>query len=120
MEFVRLAPGALLPSAAAFREFVMSRASAARHAAPDHDRASVYPEDLQPALQHALALLADIDFRFEQERQKLAHWTGPESVKEHLADEIDREHQRAREPYVRMLSELHRRIMATMGYSSLH
>jgi hypothetical protein len=98
----------------------MSRASTARHAAPDHHQASVYPDDLQPALQNALALLADIDFLFEQERQKLAHWTGPESVKESLYDEIDREHQRAREPYVLMLSELHRRIMATMGYSSLH
>ncbi|HSP24227.1 MAG TPA: hypothetical protein VLQ65_03550 [Saliniramus sp.] len=98
----------------------MSRASAARHAAPADHQASVYPDDLQPALQHALALLADIDFRFEQERQKLAHWTAPESVKERLVDEIDREHQRAREPYVLMLAELHRRIMATMGYSSLH
>jgi|GEM_PF-2089408 hypothetical protein len=98
----------------------MSRASTARHAAPDHHEAPFYSDDLQPALQNALALLADIDFRFEQERQKLAHWTGPESVKENLADEIDREHQRAREPYVLMLAELHRRIMATMGYSSLH
>jgi hypothetical protein len=98
----------------------MSRASAARHEAPDHHRTSVYPEDLQPALQNALALLADIDFRFQQERHKLAHWRGPESVKESLAEEMGREHQRAREPYVQMLAEIHRRIMATMGYPSLH
>jgi len=120
VEFVRPVPGALLLCSNLFRELVMSRASAVRHAAPVENRASVYPDDLQPALQNTLTLLADIDFRFEQERQKLAHWTGPESVKDSLVDEIDREHRRAREPYVQMLAELHRRIMATMGYSSLH
>ncbi len=98
----------------------MSRASAARDTAPVDCDAAVYPDDLQPALQNTLALLADIDFHFEQERLKLAHVAAPDSVKERLSDEIDREHQRAREPYVLMLAELHRRIMATMGYSSLH
>lgn len=98
----------------------MSQASAAKYAAPVDYDAPVYSDDLQPALQNTLRLLADIDFRFQQERQKLAYWTGPESIKESLSEEIDREHQRAREPYVLMLAELHRRIMATIGYSSLH
>ena len=98
----------------------MHRASTARKTAHCDPRAAIYPADLQPALQDTLAILADIDFRFAQQREQLAFWHGPESDKESLADELDREHRRAREPYVQMLAELQRQMMTLMGYPAPH
>ena len=80
----------------------------------------IYPADLQPALQEALAILADIDFQFAQQREQLLRWNGPESAKENLAEDIDREHRCVREPYMRLLAELQRRMMSLTEYASPH
>ena len=98
----------------------MNSASTARQAIPAYSHGNVYPHELQPAMQEALAILADIDFRFAAQREQLSCWAGPDSEKKSLAQAIDREHQRAREPYLQMLSELQRQMMTLMGYAKTH
>jgi hypothetical protein len=98
----------------------MSRASAVLKNEPTEHHAPVYRDDLQPAMQEALAILADIDFRFTQQREQIALWNAPETVKEGLIEHLEREHAHAREPYVQLLGDLHQRMMASLGYASLH
>jgi hypothetical protein len=76
---------------------------------------AMYPDDVEPALQDALAVLADIDAHYDGERERLEAWLGPESVKRRLASELAEAHRQEREPHVRLLAELHRRWMEATG-----
>ena len=85
------------------------------------EAAPVYPEDLEPALQDTLALLANIDAHYDAERERLDHWPGPDSVKARLSAQLAEAHRQEREPYVKRLAELHQRIMSeTLYRHTLH
>jgi len=71
-----------------------------------------YPEDLLPELQRVLAALADLDFRYETERDHLEEWSGPEEVKQRLLAELDQKHRATREPYAMQVAELERQLAA--------
>ncbi len=81
----------------------------------------MYPDDIEPAVQDTLGVLANIDAHYERERERLEYWTGPSTVKERLAAELEEAHRTEREPHVRRLAELHQRWMsATMFRVALH
>jgi butyrate kinase len=83
--------------------------------------APVYPDDIEPAVQDTLAVLANIDLHYQAERERLEHWLGPRTVKERLAAELENAHRQEREPHVKLLGELHQRWMsATMFRGTLH
>jgi hypothetical protein len=44
-----------------------------RHRAPEPDRADCNPDDLLPDLQHNLAALADVEFRYGSALERLEH-----------------------------------------------
>ncbi|HZB38080.1 MAG TPA: hypothetical protein VE443_08790 [Beijerinckiaceae bacterium] len=93
----------------------------ATKANPALDAAPVYPDDMEPALQDALALLANIDAHYDAERERLELWSGPESVKERLATQLADAHRQEREPHVQRLAELHRRWTTEILYrQTLH
>lgn len=82
---------------------------------------SICPEDIEPALQDTLAILANIDLHYEGERERLEHWLGPSTVKERLATELEAAHRAEREPHIKLLADLHQRWMsATMFFGTLH
>ncbi len=83
------------------------------------EAAPVYPEDLEPALQDALALLANIDAHYDAERERLDHWLGPDSVKARLSAQLAEAHRQEREPYVQRLAELHQRMMSLTMFRNL-
>ena len=56
-----------------------------------------YPDDLISQLQRTLALLADIETRYEIERDYLEGWSGPSEVKDQLLAELERCHRANRE-----------------------
>ncbi len=97
----------------------MSKASLSR-VSDQTDSPAAYPADIQPAMQDALATLADIDFKYARQREQLAEWRADEGAKDRILRQIDAYHRTAREPYVRLLAELHQRVMALTGYSRLH
>ena len=96
---------------------------------PEHSRSSPtpdnlrevrsYPADLTQSIQAELAALADITAQYEQKRQQLETWTGPQKLKERLAEQVEDCHKRDREPHVLRLGELHERIMALTMFRHL-
>ena len=71
-----------------------------------------YPEDLLPELQRVLAALADLDVRYETEREHLEDWSGPEEVKQRLLADLEQKHRVMREPYAMQVAELERQLAA--------
>lgn len=87
----------------------------------DTASARIYPDDIQPAVQDTLSVLANIDAHYELERERLEQWTGPSTVKERLTAELEDAHRGEREPHVKLLAELHRRWMSqTMFRGTVH
>src|SRR5215211_5631991 len=64
---------------------------------PSDARVPIYSDDLLPDLQRTLAVLADIETRYETERDHLESWSGPAEVKDHLLAELEQCHRANRE-----------------------
>ena len=56
----------------------------------------------------ALAILNDLDPRYETDRSNLQSWSGPQATKEHLLANLERCHRANRERFEACLEELHR------------
>jgi hypothetical protein len=65
-----------------------------------------YPDDLLPQLQQTLATLADLQLRYEIEREYLEGWSGPSEVKDYLLAELEQCHRANRERFVSCLEGL--------------
>jgi hypothetical protein len=91
-------------------------------AAPDYlaplTQAVTYPDDLLPELQTMLAALADLEVRYEKDREQLTAWEGPIAAKGRFAAQLEDRHKREREPYVQRLSDLQHRTMRIMALQS--
>ena len=66
------------------------------------------PDDLLPQLQQTLATLANLQLRYEIERDYLEDWSGPAEVKDRLVAELDQCHRANRERLVSCLDGLRR------------
>ncbi len=78
-----------------------------------------YSNDLLAELQSTLATLADIEVRYEADRERLEAWAGPEAIKEKFAAHLEERHQRDREPYVQRLADLHYQTMTIMALQDI-
>ena len=74
----------------------------------DRAEAPFYPDDLLPQLQQTLATLADLELRYEIERDYLEDWSGPAEVKDRLMAELNHCHSANRERLMSCLAELQR------------
>ena len=74
---------------------------------PSDARVPIYSDDLLPDLQRTLAVLADIETRYETERDYLESWSGPAEVKDHLLAELEQCHRANRERLALHLERLH-------------
>ena len=72
----------------------------------DASRIPIYSDDLLPDLQRTLAVLADIETRYEIERDCLESWSGPAEVKDHLLAELEQCHWANRERLALCLERL--------------
>jgi hypothetical protein len=66
-------------------------------AQPYEAKVSLYPDDLLPQLQRTLAILADLEARYEIERDYLESWSGPKEVKDYLVADLEQCHRANRE-----------------------
>src|SRR5215217_7622696 len=71
---------------------------------------SFYPDDPLPQLQQTLATLANLQLRYEIERDYLEDWSGPAEVKDRLVAELDQCHRANRERFVSCLEGLRREV----------
>jgi hypothetical protein len=85
-----------------------SARSAQQTAAP-----RMYSPDLQPLLQSLLGTLADIDFEYECERDKISSRTMDINLKIRMLEKLKQHHCGRREPYLQQLAILHERIHQT-------
>jgi hypothetical protein len=70
----------------------------------------MYSPSLQPLLQSLLATLANIDFEYERERERLSDRTMDMALKARVLEKLKRQHHERREPYVQQLCVLQDRI----------
>src|SRR3954469_17218584 len=72
------------------------------------DRVGVefYPDDLLPKMQQLLAILADLDQRYETDRYHLENWSGPQAIKAHLLADLEQSHRANRQRFETCLEEL--------------
>ena len=75
---------------------------------------------LSPEIQSALAVLSDIEARYESDRESLESWSGPEAIRKRLLDLLDARHKREREPLVQRLAELHQHTTFAQIFRNLH
>jgi hypothetical protein len=71
----------------------------------------VYSPELQPLLQSLLSTLADLDFAYEQERERLiADETSNLVVRKRALERLNERHHEQCEPYIRHLEAIQERI----------
>ena len=78
-----------------------------------------YPENLLPQLQATLAAVADLEARYDIEREQLTGRSESEAVRTQVAADLEARFQAEREPFVQRLAELHHRMMAAMAYQDI-
>ncbi|MBJ6125806.1 hypothetical protein [Microvirga splendida] len=76
---------------------------------PHHPR--IYSPAFQPLLQSLLATLADLDFDYEKEREKLSNASPDTSIRIRALEKLKTRHRERREPYIQQLAILQKRMM---------
>ena len=69
--------------------------------------APVYAGRLEPAIQDTLSALANVEARYQNEREQGAGRLGREGVEARWQQELEERHRKEREPLVLHLAELH-------------
>jgi hypothetical protein len=71
-----------------------------------------YADDLLPKMQHVLAILADLDARYQTDRYRLENWTGPRAIKDRLLADLEQSYRANRQRFEGCLEELRLQIRA--------
>src|SRR3954466_497161 len=58
----------------------------------DQVRVEPYPDDFVPKMQQLLAILGDLDQRYEADRYHLENWSGPQAIKAQLLADLEQSH----------------------------
>jgi hypothetical protein len=90
--------------------------------APVHEPAALSPTDpgtLSTEIQRVLTALADVEACYENDRECLKGWSGPEAIRMRFIEQLDARHARAREPLVQRLADLHQQITTAAMLQSL-
>jgi hypothetical protein len=77
-----------------------------------------YPDDLLPKIQQILAIMADLELRYETDRYHLENWSGPKAIKAHVLADLEQSYKANRERYAVCLEEL--RLRARVQIEGLH
>lgn len=78
----------------------------------DNHAIRMYSPTLQPLLQSLLSTLADIDFAYECEREKLSKSSPDFNLKIRVLERLKLQHQARRTPYLQQLAMLQERMIS--------
>jgi hypothetical protein len=78
-----------------------------------------HSENFEPTIQDTLSALANIEARYQYEREQLECRSGPEGVKTRCQQELEERHRKEREPLVHHLAELHQHTMTLSMFRQL-
>ena len=70
----------------------------------------IYSPAFQPLLQSLLATLADLDFDYEKEREKLSNASPDTNIKIRALEKLKNRHRERRDPYIQQLAILQKRM----------
>src|SRR4051812_34717106 len=71
-----------------------------------------YPDDLLPKIQQVLAIMADLELRYETDRYHLENWSGPKAIKARVLADLEQSYKANRDRYEVCLEELRLRARA--------
>ena len=74
-------------------------------------------EDLTSEIQRTLALLADVETRYELERELLSRSLGPPSWEDRVRCALEARRRRDREPLAQRLADLQRQVTSSAWFS---
>ena len=78
-----------------------------------------HSENFGPTIQDTLSALANIEARYQYEREQLECRSGPEGVKTRWQQELEERHRKEREPLVHHLAKLHQHTMTLSMFRQL-
>jgi hypothetical protein len=81
--------------------------------------APVHSDNLEPAIQDALSALANVEARYQHEREQLERRSGPDGMKARWQLELEERHRKERELLVHHLAELHQHTMTLTMFRQL-
>jgi len=82
---------------------------------PGDLRAGLELDDLTGSLQATLAALADVEFTYQTDCERLEEWSGPADEKERIICQLENKQQRQRDLLNQRLDELQQRAMRLMS-----
>jgi hypothetical protein len=82
-------------------------------------RREVDLSDLAPEIRDALAALAEVESRYEQDHECLEGWSGPKDIRLGLLDHLEARHRQERQPLVEHLAELYQHAMTASMFRNL-
>ncbi len=74
---------------------------------------------LAAEIQRVLAVLSEVEARYEGARKCLKGWSGPDAIRVRFVEQLDARHTQERQPLVQRLAELHQQITTTSMIQSL-
>ncbi len=89
----------------------MARTGTHQHQSPRADDAYAQVDEIVPAVQSALAALADLETRYEIERERLEGWRGPKPAKERLSAALQERYRAERRTFLEQLEVLQRMLL---------
>jgi hypothetical protein len=78
-----------------------------------------HSDNFEPTIQDTLSALANIEARYQYERERLERRSGPEGVKTRWQQELEERHRKERELLVQHLAELHQHTMTLTMFRQL-
>jgi hypothetical protein len=81
---------------------------------------TVHADELQARIEETLAMLSHVEHAYAQRRMTIDKWTGSERQKERLHAELEKLHQRDREPLILCLADLHYRLTRVTMFRTVH
>ncbi len=73
---------------------------------------------LTAEIQRVLAVLSEVEARYESDRECLKDWSGPDAIRVRFVEQLEAHHAQEREPLVQRLAELHQQITSAAMFQS--
>jgi hypothetical protein len=78
------------------------------------------PGTLTAEIQHVLAVLSEVEVRYERDRECLKGWSGPEAIRVRFVEQLEAHHAQEQQPLVQRLAQLHQETTTEAMFKRLH
>ena len=89
---------------------------------PVHEPAASSQPDrgaLMAEIKQVLAVLSEVEARYESDRECLKGWSGPDAIRVRFVEQLEAHHTQERQPLVQRLADLHQQITTAAMFQRL-